>query len=80
MYELLKFVLRSIAELHSENFWNELFVFDIPSYMTKRSTLDLMKVPSLKSKIRRASFNCRGAQHFNLFRQNSLIPKAVSKS
>ena len=80
VYELLKFVQRSIAELHSENFWNELFVFDIPSYMTKKSTLDLMKVPNLKSKIRRDSFNCRGAKRFNLCRLNSLIPKAVSKS
>ena len=54
MYELLKFVLRSIAGLHSETFLNEHFVFDKPSYMTRRSNLNLMKILSFKSKIQKA--------------------------
>ena len=53
MYELLKFVWRSIAGLHSETFSNELFVFDKPSYVTRRSTYILMKIPYFKSKIQK---------------------------
>ena len=75
VYELLKVVLQSIAGLHSETFLNELFVFDKPSYMTRSSNLNLMKIPNFKSKIRRASISYRGAMLFNILRQNSLIPK-----
>ena len=75
VYELLKLVLRSVAGLHSETFLNELFVFDKPSYMTRRSNLNLMKFPYFKSKIQRASISYRGAKLFNILRQNSLIPK-----
>ena len=77
VYELLKFVLQSLAGLHSETFLNELFVFDKPSYMTRRSNLNLMKIPNFRSKTQRASISYRGAKRFNILRQNSLIPKNV---
>ena len=75
VYELLKLVLRSIAGLHSQTFLNELFVFDKPSYMTRRSNLNLMKIPNFESKIQRATIIYRGAKLFNILRQISLIPK-----
>ena len=75
VYELLKFGLRSIAGLHSETFLNELFVFDKPSYMTRRSNFNLMKIPNFQSKIQRASISYRGAKLSIILRQNSLIPK-----
>ena len=63
-YQPLKFVLRSIAGLHSETFLNELFVFDKPSYMTRRSTFNLIKTPNSKGKVQRASISYIGAELF----------------
>ena len=53
IFQLLKFALQSIAELHSETFLNEFFVFDKPSYMTRRSNFNLIKFPRFKNKIQR---------------------------
>ena len=43
--------------------------------MTRRSNLNLMKIRNFKSKIQRASISYRGAELFNIIRQNSIIPK-----
>ena len=75
VYELLKLVLRSKAGLHPETFLNELFVFDKPSFMIRRSTFNLMKIPNFKRKFQRNSISYRGAKLFDILRQNSLFPK-----
>ena len=75
VYELLKFVLRSMARLPSETFLNKLFVFDKQSYMTRRSIFKLMKIPNFESKNQIASISYRETNLFNILRQNSLIPK-----
>ena len=69
MYELLKFVLRSMARLHSKTFLNEPFVFDKPSYMNRRSTFNLTKIPNLLNKIQRTSISYRGAKLFNILKK-----------
>ena len=79
VYELLNFVLRSIAGLHSETVLNELFGLNKPSYMTRRSTFNLMKIPNFKSKIQRASISYRGAKLFNKLRRNSLISQFLNQ-
>ena len=72
VYEFLNFFVQPIAEQHSETFLNELFVFDKPLYMIRRSTFNLIKIPNFKSKIQRTSIIYRGAKLFNIIRQNSL--------
>ena len=74
VYELLKFVLRSVSGLHSEEFLNELFKFEIPTYRTRRANSELMKIPNLKTKMQRMSISYRGTKLYNLLKQNFLMP------
>ncbi len=48
VYELLKFVLRSLNNMHSDNGLNDLFSFETPSRVTRRSQKRFLKVPSSK--------------------------------
>ena len=50
-YELLKFVLRSLRELHSESYLNEMFVLEKPN-ITRRFNTGFLKVPSYRKKLK----------------------------
>ena len=65
LYELLKFVLRSLWGLHSESYLNEMFVFEKPN-ITRRSNTGFFQVPSYRKKIERNSVKCRAIKLFNL--------------
>ena len=74
MYELTKFVLRSLSNLHSESFLNSLFIERNHLVATRSATRSLLQVPRVRTRLQKSSLKYRGAVLFNLFSDNSLIP------
>ena len=57
VYELLKFVLKSVNQLHGENFLTEMFIFQNSEKLTRRSSAKLLLDPLCKRKIERFSIS-----------------------
>ena len=70
IYELLKFVLRSIHGLYSENFLNDKFCFKI---FTKNDSLNLPHETICKKKIERLSVKYRSTNLFNCLAKQNLL-------
>ena len=76
VYELLKFVFRSVLSLHSESYLNNIFTFkNQDAYLTRRSSTGVMAMPAAKNKSQRVSLKYRGAKLFNILRQNNVVPQ-----
>ena len=76
IYELLKFVLRSVNNLHSESMLNNLFSFET-SRNTRISSLSLINEQCWKQKRQRQSIINRATKLFNTLRTNSVLPNNV---
>ena len=75
IYELLKFVIKSVNKMHTDTYLNELFSFESRSNnSTRRSLKWFLKVPKCKRKFERNSLRYRGAKLFNLFIENNVLP------
>ncbi len=75
IYELLKFVIRSLNKMHEDEYLNELFAYEPPSkYATRRSTKPNFKH---KKKFERTSIKFRGVKLFNVFMDNSHFPTNI---
>ena len=72
IYELLKFVLRSIHGLHSENFLNNMFCFN-KKKPTRSDSLNLLHEPLCKKKIERLSIKYRATKLFNCLAKQKLL-------
>ena len=72
VYELLKFVLRSVLSLHSESYFNNIFTFKNQDAYLTRSSTGVMAMPAAKKKFQRVSLKYRGAKLFNILRQNNV--------
>ena len=77
VYELLKFVLRSINSFHSESFLNNLFVFNNRQRQTRNSKYNLLLEPLCKKRFERFSIRYRACKLFNLLRLQNIIPENI---
>ena len=73
IYELLKFVLRSIFKVHSIDSLNNYFVFSSQK-VTRSSKLQLLQEPLCKLQIERYSIKYRATKLYNLLRINQVLP------
>ena len=64
IFELLKFVLRSLNKLHSENFLNNFFSFE-KQKNTRSHSLRLLNEPLSKTKFERRSVRYRAVKLYN---------------
>ena len=74
IYELLKFLRRSLYGHHFEKYLNYLFCFDYHSRTTRRSNKKFLKTMSIKSKTQKYSLLYRGSKLFDILHENNLIP------
>ena len=73
IYELLKFVLKSVKRMHSQGYLNEMFRFE-GDRETRLSEVGLLYMPSCKRKQQRSSINYRAAKLFNILKSCAAIP------
>ena len=75
IYELLKFVMKSVNKMHTDTYLNELFFFESRSNnSTRRSSKWFLKVPKCKRNSERNSLRYRGAKLLNIFMENNMLP------
>ena len=74
IYELIKFVLKSINGLHQQYFCNNLFQFKSNDRKTRSGILNLLKEPFCKKKLERNSIRFRGAKLYNKLKIMQIIP------
>ena len=79
MYELLKLLLRSINNLHKQEFLNNMFCFSKNSRMTRSTELALLDEPLCNTKIERFSIKCRASKLFNLLKCKGILPPEIIK-
>ncbi len=77
VYELMKFVLRSINKLHSEQYLNDLFTFNTETRHTRNSTTSTLKINLCKTKIQRFSIYFRAATLYNILSNAEMLPANV---
>ena len=75
LYELLKFVLRSLWGLHSQSYLFERFVFEKP--ITRRSNTGFLKVQSYRKKIEMNSVKCSSIKLYNLLVDSGVFPSDI---
>ena len=78
IYELLKFVLRSIKGLHTEDTLNNMFEFETSHIHTRSSKLRLLKVKLCRTKMERNSIYYRSAKLFNSLQSMQLLPDNIT--
>ena len=72
IFELLKFVLRSIFIVHSNDSLNKFFVSS--QKHTRSSKIQLLQEPLCKLQIERYSIKYRATKLYNLLRINQVLP------
>ena len=77
LYELLKFVLKSVIGVHNDSFLNDLCVIQDAKRATRNSDSSLLFEPFCKRKIERFSIRYRACKLFNKLRVLNLIPAHV---
>ena len=76
VYELLKFVLRSVTNQHSKDSLNTMFAFESAS-STRQSSMQLIKQPFSRKKIERYSVRNRAIKLYNILRRANVIPDNI---
>ena len=76
IYELLKFVLKSLKKINSETYLNELFEYEHSTRNT-RSTKNYLKIPSFKKQFERSTVLYRCARLFNILRKNEVLAQNI---
>ena len=77
IYDLLKFVLKSINSFHSDEFLNSMITFHNKFPTTRSSGLNLLKVASFKTKIQRSSIQYRSTNLYNKSRKVDIMPDLI---
>ena len=75
IYELLKFVLKSLSNIHSESFCNERFHPYIAEKETRQKAANFLKIPLCKRKIERYSIKFRCIKLYNKLKSLEIIPR-----
>ena len=78
VYELLKFVLRSLIQQHCPTFLNDLFKFSESNRNTRRASAGLLAEPFCKRQIERFSVRYRATKLFNMLKTCGVIPHNIS--
>ena len=78
IYELLKFVLKSVKRMHSHGYLNEMYRFKEGGRETRLSEVGLLYMPSCKRKQQRSSINYRAAKLFNILKSCVAIPPDIT--
>ena len=74
IYELLKFVFRSVYNLHGDKDLNSWFsLVDAHTYATRRSAKSFPKVPKANSKVSRFSLLHRCSELYNILVDNEVL-------
>ena len=79
VYELLKFVLRSVAGLLQQIFPSNLFKMKEIKRCTRSSSNQVLSEPIARTKIERFSIKYRASKLFNLLQTNNVLPENISK-
>ena len=77
--DLLKFALRTINNLHSENYLNDLLCFEKPSRVTRSVNMHLLKEPFYKTKIKRHSLSYRTIR-LHILKRQGIIPDDLTSA
>ena len=77
IYELIKFVLKSINGLHQQYFCNNLFQFKSNDRKTRSGMVNLPKEPFCKKKLERNSICFRGAKLYNKLKIMQIFPVSL---
>ena len=78
IYELLKFVLRSLIGAHTQDFLNNMFVF-ANSRETRYSNNHSLIEPLVKRQIEQHSIKIRATKLFHLLNRSGVIPENISE-
>ena len=73
VYELLKFVLRSLNKLHADDYLNCLYEFDLTTHSTRRSQKSFRKIPKCRKILEKNSLKYRGTKLLNIFIVNGIF-------
>ncbi len=73
VYELLKFVIRSLNKMNADEYLNNLYGAECPTRSTRRSEKRLLKIPKSKTQIERSSLKFRGSKLFNILLENVIL-------
>ena len=68
LYEMLKFVLKSLNGYHYIKFFNDMFRKQNEGVNTRNSALKLLNIPFKRSKVERNSVQFRGSALYNKLR------------
>ena len=77
LYELLKFVLKSLNGHHCIKFCNSMFRKQNEGVNTRNSTLNLLNIPIRECKVERNSVQIRGSVLYNKLRLIGVLPDNV---
>ena len=77
LYELFKFVLKSINGHHCIKFRNDMFQKQNEGVNTRNSTMNLLNIPFKKSKVERNSVQFTGSVLYNNLRLIGVLPDNV---
>ena len=72
-YELLKFVLRPLKKLHTNDYLNSLYEFDVTIHSTRRSQKSFLKIPTCRKILEKNSLKYRGTKLLNIFIDNGIF-------
>lgn len=78
LYELLKFALKTIHSLHSQDFLNKILYFE-KSRETRQSSLQLLHEHFCRRRIERYSIKYRAAKLYNTLKKQDLIENFTEK-
>ena len=67
VYELLKFVLRSLNKLHTDDYLNSLYEFDVTTHSTRKSRKRFLKIPKCRKILEKNWLKYRGTKLLNVF-------------
>ncbi len=73
VYELLKFVLRSLNRLHRDEYLNNMYEFETPRRSTRRAQQNFLKVQKSKRCIEKYSLKSRGSKLMNILIENGIV-------
>ena len=77
VYELLKFVLRSLKQQHCPTFLNDLFKFSESNRNTRRASAGLLAEPFCKRQIERFTVRYRATKLYKMLKTCRVIPHHI---
>ena len=80
VYELLKFMIKSVNKLHTDTYLNDLFSCESQStHLTRGSMKWLLKIPRCKWKHEQNSVRFWSAKLFNFLMENNVLPPNIDQ-